>query len=100
MPARRKTSTGSLDVGTTAPRTCSSGLELTFVGRDELNQFLRELFTALPDVEFATEAIHDVDERTAVGQWRLSGTFCGGPFLGTESTGDCIAWRGGRHAVR
>lgn len=68
------------------------GSEVT--GRDDLRAFFAETFTALPDLEFSTEAIHDVDEHTAVGQWRLRGTFSGGPFQGIEPTGKPIDLRG------
>lgn len=68
------------------------GMEVT--GREDLRAFFAEIFTALPDLEFSIEAIHDVDEQTAVGQWRMQGTFSGGTFQGIEPTGKPIDLRG------
>lgn len=69
-------------------------LQLEVIGEADLRAFFEETFTALPDLQFTTEQIHDVDENTAVGQWRLSGTFSGGPFQGIEPTGKHIELRG------
>ena len=52
-------------------------LQLEIVGPAALRAFFEELFTAVPDLQFDVENVHDVDERTAVGQWRLGGTFAG-----------------------
>lgn len=68
------------------------GIEVT--GVTELRAFFAELFTAVPDLQFTVEAIHDVDETTAVGQWRIQGTFSGGPFQGIEPTGRPVDLRG------
>lgn len=62
-------------------------LQLEVIGEADLRAFFEEVFTALPDLQFTTEQIHDVHENTAVGQWRLCGTFSGGPFQGIEPTG-------------
>ena len=62
-------------------------LDVVLVGRDVIRPFFAELFTAVPDLDFRTEAIHGVDDRIAVGQWRILGTFAGGPFQGIEPTG-------------
>lgn len=69
-------------------------LDLELNGRAQLQAFFREVFAALPDLRFTIEAVHDVDERTAVGQWRLQGTFSGGPFQGIEPTGKRVDLRG------
>jgi steroid delta-isomerase-like uncharacterized protein len=69
-------------------------LQREVVGERELRAFFGEVFTALPDLRFEVEAIHPVDDHTAVGQWRLTGTFTGGPFQGIEPTGRCLDLRG------
>jgi predicted ester cyclase len=69
-------------------------LQLEVVGDRQLRSFFGELFAAVPDLRFVTEAIHGVDEHTAVGQWWLSGTFTGGPFQGIEPTGRRVQLRG------
>lgn len=68
------------------------GIEITGVAG--LRAFFAELFAAVPDLRFTTEAIHDVDGTTAVGQWRIQGTFTGGPFQGIEPTGKPVDLRG------
>jgi steroid delta-isomerase-like uncharacterized protein len=69
-------------------------LGLEVVGRDALRDFFAEMFAAVPDLDFAVEEIHDVDESVAVGQWHLTGTFSGAPFQGIEPTGRHIELRG------
>ncbi|PSP96659.1 hypothetical protein BRC89_13460 [Halobacteriales archaeon QS_4_70_19] len=66
----------------------------TYHGREALRSFFEELFAAVPDSSFEVEAIHDVDETTAIGQWQLTGTFEGGPFEGIEPTGEPLDFRG------
>lgn len=68
------------------------GIEVT--GESDLRTFFAELFAALPDLTMSVEDIHDVDERTAVGQWRMQGTFSGGPFQGIQPTGRTVDLRG------
>lgn len=63
-------------------------------GQVALRAFFRELFEAFPNLQMTVEEIHDVDERTAVGQWRLEGDFTGGPFQGIEPTGRHVVLRG------
>ena len=63
-------------------------------GKEALRGFFGELFTAFPDLQMTVEEVHDVDERTAVGQWRMEGTFTGGPFGGVEPTGRHVVLRG------
>jgi ketosteroid isomerase-like protein len=63
-------------------------------GEVALRGFFAELFAAFPDLQMTVEAIHDVDEHTAVGQWRMVGDFTGGPFGGIEPTGRRVDVRG------
>jgi steroid delta-isomerase-like uncharacterized protein len=63
-------------------------------GETALRAFFGELFAAFPDLQMTVEAVHDVDERTAIGQWRMVGDFTGGPFGGIEPTGRRVDVRG------
>ena len=63
-------------------------------GKDNVRAFFAELFTAAPDLEFIVESVMGVDDTTAVGQWRMRGTFTGGPFQGIEPTGRRLDIRG------
>lgn len=63
-------------------------------GREEVGAFFREFFDAFPDLQFTVERILPVDERVAVGQWHIEGTFNGGPFQGVEPTGKRVSLRG------
>ena len=56
-------------------------------GAHALAQWFRDLFAAVPD--FRMEVLNAFDDggRQAVVQWRASGTFSGGPFLGIDATG-------------
>lgn len=65
-----------------------------YVGADEIRGFFIELFAAVPDSRFETVRILDVDDDTAVGEWRFTGTFSGGPFQGIEPTGRPLEIRG------
>ena len=69
-------------------------LNLTVTGERDLRLFFRELFAAVPDLEFATEEVHAVSDDVAVGQWRMTGTFSGGAFQGIEPTGKRLELRG------
>ena len=69
-------------------------LDLTVTGEADLRLFFGELFAAVPDLEFTTEDVHAVSDDVAVGQWRMSGTFSGGPFQGIEPTGRRVVLRG------
>lgn len=69
-------------------------LDLTVTGERELRLFFGELFAAVPDLNFTTEEIHAASDDVAVGQWRMSGTFSGGPFQGIEPTGKALSLRG------
>ncbi|MDJ0925152.1 MAG: ester cyclase [Acidimicrobiia bacterium] len=63
-------------------------------GRDTIRAFFDELLVAFPDMEFKGERIMGVDDRIAVGQWSLAGTFTGGPFQGIQPTGKHVSLRG------
>ena len=66
----------------------------TVEGKAEVRAFFEQFFGAVPDLDFETEAIHEVDDDTAVGQWRIRGTFSGGSFEGIEPTGKPVDIRG------
>lgn len=63
-------------------------------GKQALRAFFSELFAALPDMHFTVNRVVGADDRVAVGEWSLSGTFDGGPFQGVEPTGRRIELRG------
>ena len=63
-------------------------------GVAELRAFFAETFTALEDMRFTVEAVHDVSDTVAIGQWRLQGTFSGGRFQGIDPTGRPVDLRG------
>lgn len=69
-------------------------LNRQFRGVAELRDLFAEVFTALTDMRFTVEAVHDVSETVAVGQWRLQGVFSGGRFQGIDPTGRPIDLRG------
>jgi steroid delta-isomerase-like uncharacterized protein len=69
-------------------------LQREVVGEHDLRQVFSELFTAFPDLHFTTEAVHEIDESTAVGQWQLTGTFTGGQFQGMDPTDRPVKIRG------
>jgi steroid delta-isomerase-like uncharacterized protein len=62
-------------------------------GPEQLAAFFAELHAAIPDLEMTIENVVE-DDRHAVVQWRMAGTFDGGPFQGIESTGTRIELRG------
>lgn len=62
-------------------------------GPEGVRDFFRELFSAVPDAESVLERV-TADERGAVNQWRMSGTFSGAPFQGIRPTGRRIEVRG------
>jgi steroid delta-isomerase-like uncharacterized protein len=62
-------------------------------GPSAVRSFFAELFVALPDSDFVVEKMV-IDAEGAAVQWRLSGTFEGGPFQGIEPTGRRIELRG------
>ena len=62
-------------------------------GPDALAAFFKEFLAAVPDVRMTIENVVE-DERQAVVQWTMTGTFDGGPFQGIEPTGRRISMRG------
>jgi steroid delta-isomerase-like uncharacterized protein len=62
-------------------------------GPGEMRAFFESLFAAIPDAEMTTERVV-AEERVAVVQWRLRGTFSGGALFGIEATGSWIEHRG------
>jgi steroid delta-isomerase-like uncharacterized protein len=65
-----------------------------FKGKDKVGAFFSELFSAAPDMQFTINRIVGGDDRIAVGEWSLNGTFNGGPFQGLEPTGRHVELRG------
>src|SRR6476661_6767158 len=59
----------------------------------EMRAFFESLFAAIPDAEMITDRIV-AEERVAVVQWRLRGSFSGAPLFGVEATGSWIEQRG------
>jgi steroid delta-isomerase-like uncharacterized protein len=64
-----------------------------FRGREEIREFLAGLIAAMPDLETTVTRV-TASERAAVVEWRMAGTFSGGPFQGVEPTGSHIELRG------
>lgn len=64
-----------------------------FRGADEIRGFLAGLVAAVPDLETRVERV-TADERVAVVEWRMSGSFSGSSFEGIDSTGRPIELRG------
>ena len=62
-------------------------------GPEGVRDFFRELFAAIPDAESVLERV-TADERGAVTQWRMSGTFTGAPFQGVRASGRRVEMRG------
>lgn len=65
-----------------------------FEGKDAVVAFFSELFTAVPDMQFTINRIVGGDDRIAVGEWSVTGTFSGGTFQGLEPTGRPVELRG------
>ena len=64
-----------------------------FRGPDEVRAFFDELFAALPDAETTVDRVV-ADDRNAVVQWRMRGTFSGGRFQGLDAVGKPVTLRG------
>jgi hydroxyacylglutathione hydrolase len=60
---------------------------------DGVRSFFTELFAAVPDQKFEVLDVVAARNQAAV-RWRSTGTFCGGPFLGVEPTGNRIELEG------
>jgi steroid delta-isomerase-like uncharacterized protein len=65
-----------------------------FEGRPRARAFVEELVTAIEDLHVETLAVHGGADGVAVGEWRLTGWFAGGPFQGIEPTGRRVDLRG------
>jgi len=68
-------------------------LNKVVTGTVALRAFFTEYFAAVEDADFEIQAIHEHGD-TAIGQWRLRGTFSGGPFNGIHPTGKPVDLRG------
>lgn len=64
------------------------------VGKTNIRAFFVELFAAVPDLQFEVVRILDAGENTAIGEWRIRGTFSGGSFQGIDPTGRAVDLRG------
>ena len=64
-----------------------------FRGPDEIRGFFDELFAAIPDAETTVDRVV-ADDRHAVVQWRMRGTFSGGSFQGLDPVGKTVTMRG------
>jgi steroid delta-isomerase-like uncharacterized protein len=62
-------------------------------GPSGVKQIFSEMFAAVPDMDMHVDRVV-ADDTTAVVQWRLEGTFDGGPFQGVDSTGRRLDLRG------
>ena len=65
-----------------------------FEGKEAVAALFAELFTAVPDMQFTINRIVGGDDRIAVGEWSITGTFNGGPFQGLDPTGRHVELRG------
>jgi steroid delta-isomerase-like uncharacterized protein len=65
-----------------------------FRGREEVRNFFDGLMKAAPDMKVITERLIGEGD-TVVAQWRMVGTFTGGPlFNGVQATGGRLELRG------
>jgi steroid delta-isomerase-like uncharacterized protein len=62
-------------------------------GPEQIKAFFRELFRAFPDLETTVTRVV-ADDKHAVVEWRMTGTFSGGAFQGIEPTGKPVDMRG------
>jgi len=64
-----------------------------FRGAGEYRSFFEDVFRAMPDWEFTVTRV-TATGKVGVVEWRMSGTFSGGPFQGIEPNGRRIQLRG------
>ena len=64
-----------------------------FRGPAEVRKLFTELFAAIPDAEMQVKRIV-ADQKVAAVEYRLTGTFTGGPFQGIDPTGKRVDIRG------
>jgi steroid delta-isomerase-like uncharacterized protein len=62
-------------------------------GRDELNDYFKSLFAALPDARTTLTRLV-AGEQSCAAEWRLEGTHTGAPLMDIEPTGKRIEIRG------
>jgi steroid delta-isomerase-like uncharacterized protein len=62
-------------------------------GPEEISGMFRDLVASTPDLETKVSRVV-ADDRHAVVEWRMSGTFSGAPFMGLEPTGKPVELRG------
>jgi steroid delta-isomerase-like uncharacterized protein len=62
-------------------------------GPDQVRRFFAELLTAVPDSQVTVQRVV-ADDRHAVVEWRMTGTFSGAPFQGLEPNGRHLELRG------
>src|SRR5215208_5752226 len=62
-------------------------------GPEEIKSFFRELFAAFPGIETTVTRVV-ADDKHAVVEWRMTGTFSGASFQGIEPTGRQVDLRG------
>jgi steroid delta-isomerase-like uncharacterized protein len=62
-------------------------------GPGEISAMFSDLVASTPDLETKVSRVV-ADERHAVVEWRMSGTFSGAPFMGLEPTGKRVELRG------
>jgi steroid delta-isomerase-like uncharacterized protein len=62
-------------------------------GQAEIRDFFSQFLTAFPDLEVTVDRVV-ADAGTAAVQWRIGGTFEGGPFLDIEPNGKRLEMRG------
>ena len=66
----------------------------TVRGAQDLAQFFRDLFAAVPDWKLEIENTVDDGDRQVVVQWHATGTLTGAPFMGIEPNGRRVELRG------
>ena len=62
-------------------------------GPEEVKRYFRDMFAALPDAEMTVQRLV-ADDTSAAVEWRLRGTFNGGPYQGIEPNGRPLELRG------
>ena len=64
-----------------------------FRGPEEIKAYFTELFAAIPDFDMTIDRTL-AHENNVLVQWRVSGTFEGGPLMGIDPTGRRLELRG------
>ncbi len=62
-------------------------------GREEIRAFFETMFAAMPDARTTVTRLVAGEQSCAV-EWRIEGTFDGGPYMGIEPTGTHVEVRG------